>query len=468
MYKRLLKACATSLTVTAFSLLLLADAKPRVYVEGRGTTNASTQSGAGATHHYGWITGARSDTTIDAHDETMEIVKNLSADCPQVTVTLNPDAADYIVKLNRESKAKKGLMSKTSQVLVANKEGDVLTSDATITVRGAAKGACAVIVSDWSRKKETGQPLPPVNDNEQRPPRHSSERSTQYGQGTGVETDIASHTRVSDSTEKIELPRAEERGTGDDLEPLTAFGLSVRVSQNVDVEGIEITNVVSGSAAEAAGLHAGYVIRSVEAKRVQTPSDLVNAFGARTQGSEFRLVYLFRTALGWMTSERVLKLGASTHADQPQPRSAIDMRLESPPKSARGGVWVSMTRTNSHVNRSSVQQALAIQDDAYKFLREQHITLATDEQSADQVLHLMVDRPVSKWVEVLITLSGRDERVLWHEKASYASWATVTGKGAGTVVSSKIREILQKHLTELSTPVRALATEVADTSSAKP
>jgi hypothetical protein len=108
-----------------------------------------------------------------------------------------------------------------------------------------------------------------------------------------------------------------------------------------------------------------------------------------------------------------------------------------------------MTRTNSHLIRSSVQQALAIQEKAYEFLREQRVPLAADEQSAEQVLHLRVDRPISKWLEVFITMNDPGGKPLWQEKTSYAAWTTITGKGAAPIVSNKIGEILQKHLAQM-------------------
>ncbi len=136
-----------------FVVLLLtgvavAQEKPRVYVQGKGSEDVqSTGSGVGG-HHWGsW--GSRS--TIDSHDEGMEVSKDLQKNCNGITVTLNQQAADYTVMLNRESKKNRGLLRTNSQIEVANRLGDVLGTNATRTVGNAAKDACQLILADWSQ-----------------------------------------------------------------------------------------------------------------------------------------------------------------------------------------------------------------------------------------------------------------------------------------------------------------------------
>ena len=120
--------------------------KPRVFVQGKGSENvASKGSGGGGSHWAAW--GSKS--TIDSHDESMEVTKDLQNNCSGVTVTINENNADYIVMLNRESKQNRGLLRSNSQIQVANKAGDILGAKATHTVGNAAKDACNLIVADW-------------------------------------------------------------------------------------------------------------------------------------------------------------------------------------------------------------------------------------------------------------------------------------------------------------------------------
>ncbi len=128
------------------SILLSAQDKPRVFVQGKGSEDVtSSGSGGGGAHWGAW----GSHSTIDSHDEAMEVTKDLQKDCAGVTVTLNQNNADYTVMLNRESKKNRGLLRSNSQVQVANKIGDVLGTNATHTVGNAAKDACQLIVADW-------------------------------------------------------------------------------------------------------------------------------------------------------------------------------------------------------------------------------------------------------------------------------------------------------------------------------
>jgi len=120
--------------------------KPRVFVQGKGSENVSSNGSGGGGRHWGaW--GSKS--TIDSHDESMEVTKDLQKNCSGVTVTINDSNADYIVMMNRESKQNRGLLRSNSQIQVANKAGDVLGAKATHTVGNAAKDACSLILADW-------------------------------------------------------------------------------------------------------------------------------------------------------------------------------------------------------------------------------------------------------------------------------------------------------------------------------
>jgi hypothetical protein len=79
----------------------------------------------------------------------MEVTKDLQKDCSGATITINQANADYIVMMNRESKKNRGLLRTNSQIQVANKDGDVIGTNATRTVGNAAKDACNLILADW-------------------------------------------------------------------------------------------------------------------------------------------------------------------------------------------------------------------------------------------------------------------------------------------------------------------------------
>jgi hypothetical protein len=131
--------------------------KPRVFVQGKGSENVSSNGGAGGGHHWAaW--GSKS--TIDSHDESMEVTKDLQKNCSGVMITINESNADYIVMMNRESKQNRGLLRTNSQIQVANKAGDVIGTNATRTVGNAAKDACTLITADWQARGPMNVPTP--------------------------------------------------------------------------------------------------------------------------------------------------------------------------------------------------------------------------------------------------------------------------------------------------------------------
>jgi hypothetical protein len=111
-----------------------------VFVQGKGSQDVTTSGGKRS-----------SRSTIDSHDEGMEVTKDLQKDCAGVIVTLNQPTADYTVILNRESKHNRGLLRTNSQIQVANRLGDILGANATRTVGNASKNACQLILTDWSQ-----------------------------------------------------------------------------------------------------------------------------------------------------------------------------------------------------------------------------------------------------------------------------------------------------------------------------
>jgi hypothetical protein len=134
------------LFVLAIALSANAQDKPRVFVQGKGSENVSS-NGTGVGGHH-WATWG-SKSTIDAHDESMEVTKDLQKNCSGAIITINEANADYIVMMNRESKQNRGLLRSNSQIQVANKAGDVIGTNATHTVGNAAKDACNLILADW-------------------------------------------------------------------------------------------------------------------------------------------------------------------------------------------------------------------------------------------------------------------------------------------------------------------------------
>lgn len=79
--------------------------------------------------------------------------------------------------------------------------------------------------------------------------------------------------------------------------PALALGL---VTANSEEKGADILEVIPDSSAETAGLQVGYVITSIDGKRVRSETDLETALVNRAPGSKVKVGYMFRSNLGWM------------------------------------------------------------------------------------------------------------------------------------------------------------------------
>jgi hypothetical protein len=84
-----------------------------------------------------------------ARDQSMEMSKDLEKNCPGVRVTINQQAADYIVLLNH---IESGFV-RDNQIQVANKDGDLLSrTKEGGSIAGGMKKACALILEDWAKR----------------------------------------------------------------------------------------------------------------------------------------------------------------------------------------------------------------------------------------------------------------------------------------------------------------------------
>jgi hypothetical protein len=152
-----MKSILSGTILLTLALSAGAQDKPRVFVQGKGSEDSQSSGSGASSKHFG-VWGSKS--TVDSHDESMEVTKDLQKNCSGVTITLNQTNADYTVMLNRESKKNRGLLRTNSQVQVANKIGDVLGTNATHTVGNAAKDACELILADWQSHSREDAPAP--------------------------------------------------------------------------------------------------------------------------------------------------------------------------------------------------------------------------------------------------------------------------------------------------------------------
>ena len=126
--------------------------KPVILISGSGNVRINSNGqGVGGIHEgVGWAAGTR-ETTINQHDQTMEMAGDFSKFCPAVELTLSPAAQpDYFVFLNREGQPTVFGELGQSQIMVLNKRKSIIFEvGKKPTVKNAVKSACNAIAADW-------------------------------------------------------------------------------------------------------------------------------------------------------------------------------------------------------------------------------------------------------------------------------------------------------------------------------
>ena len=90
-------------------------------------------------------------STGGARPQTAEIIKTFGQRCPQVTVTINRDRADYVVLLDHEGG--KSAAKRDNKIAVFGRDGDSIFSSSTRSLGNAVKDACEAIMSNHLRPR---------------------------------------------------------------------------------------------------------------------------------------------------------------------------------------------------------------------------------------------------------------------------------------------------------------------------
>lgn len=88
-------------------------------------------------------------------NQSQEMAKDFAKDCPGVRVTTNQDF-DYGVSLNH---IEVGLFVRDNQFAVTDMFGNILSTKEKGSIKNGIKGACALILADWSNQAGTRQKL---------------------------------------------------------------------------------------------------------------------------------------------------------------------------------------------------------------------------------------------------------------------------------------------------------------------
>lgn len=124
---------ATTLPAALLTAVPLgAQEKPRVFI----AVNATRRS-------QGYKDPVYRDSATSVEDRTVEISRDFSDSCKEVTVNASRKKADYIARFN--------WMPARTRVAVYRADGDLVGGTEKLTVASAVKGACEIIKKDQPR-----------------------------------------------------------------------------------------------------------------------------------------------------------------------------------------------------------------------------------------------------------------------------------------------------------------------------
>jgi PDZ domain len=302
--------------VLVFSFSAMAQDKPRVFMAGRGTINGMTHGSAGGNvAGGGWWAAGRTDSIVDSHDESMELAKDFANNCTGAQVTVNPNAADYVTSLNRESKAKKGVFSKNNQLQVTNRAGDVLLSSAVRSVATAAKDACNLILSDFAAHGHPSPTASRVVPNVETPqpgyvtataavPLSTTTAPVPVLANPVVYAKMESDADVGNRGDGIVIEERRPVGiqsvtpgpshattTPEDSQDEGSMGAWSEEKPGIRRDGVRISKVIPGGPADQVGIQQGDFILAIDDYYIFTPEELSTRMRSYKAGQKVRIRY---------------------------------------------------------------------------------------------------------------------------------------------------------------------------------
>lgn len=209
-----------------------------------------------------------------AHNQQMELAKTFLQRCPDVVPTINREKADYIVTLNWTQATRfffgGKIIHKPDQIMLTNREGDILYSSVARSVGGDVEAVCRIVNRGGKA---------PVAANED----------------TSVEHATASKKAFDDPPSK----------SGASQESGAWLGAESTDAPNVRHNGVTLSDVDDNGPAYNAGLRAGDVILNVAGIYVYTIEDLSATIQKHQPGSRITVRYLRGTS----TNETYIVLG---------------------------------------------------------------------------------------------------------------------------------------------------------------
>jgi hypothetical protein len=260
--------------IVLFLLLMpFASAQTRVFLE----AGAGYKTVPGVDHPV-----PRSDSA--GHNQFMELAKTFLQRCPELTPTVNKDKADFVVTMNWAPTTRYfiggKLIHKPDQILVVNKEGDIIFSGVARTVGGNTDDACKAIMHSLSQQALTKRAEP-------------AEKAVLEP----VPVDVAgtagtAHTpaEVGGTTSTV-LDPAPPATSSASMAEESRIGMSFTGNPTAKHDGVEISGVQLNGPADNIDIKSGDVIIALDGHYLYTIDDLRAILRAHEHGGRVAIRY---------------------------------------------------------------------------------------------------------------------------------------------------------------------------------
>lgn len=183
----------------------------------------------------------------------MELAKTFLQRCPEVTPTIDKDKADFLVTMNWAPATRYfiggKLIHKPDQILVTNKEGDIIFSGVSRTVGGNTDDACKAIMHSLPQQALTKR-SGPAQKAALVEPIPVDTAGTAHAEATAISTKADPPPPLANSSESV---AAEAR-----------IGISFIGNPTAKHDGLEISGVQPNGPADKIDIKPGDVIISID------------------------------------------------------------------------------------------------------------------------------------------------------------------------------------------------------------
>ena len=240
------------LIVLFMLLTALASAQTRVFLE----AGAGYKIVAGVDHPV-----ARTDSA--GHNQFMELAKTFLERCPEVTPTIDKDKADFVVTMNWAPATRffigGKLIHKPDQILVTNKEDDIIFSGVARTVGGNTEDACKAIMHSLPQQALTKRAEPTEKTASEPIPVDATSAAQ-------IPADVPPTSTIRDS--------APPRNSSADTTAEARIGIWFTGNPTAKHNGLEISGVRTNGPADNIDIKAGDVIISIDGHFLYTVNEL--------------------------------------------------------------------------------------------------------------------------------------------------------------------------------------------------